>query len=370
MSAAIDHTPTSRDGGVLVVGQGAPALGGIPRFLDDLLRSDLKDMHNVHHLNLMRGEIFNPGRFTGANVVRTLADAYSIWMHSRSARVVHINSALVPLVTLLRVGLLSLAARLRRARVITHVHDGYVELWLVTTARRLLARVLLSPAHVIVAASDRSRAALAEALGAERVVLIDNGVDLSTFAGGGGSHNPPRILFAGFLTARKGILNLLEASASLMGDGVEHELVVAGAPIPEAAGLTLEQLRESAGPHVRFVGYRPPESMPEQYLSVDVFCLPSWWEAMPLSVLEAMAAGLPVAASRVGDIPRAVADGITGVLVPPDRPDMLAAALGRLLRDPDLRTRMGAAGRRRVAERFNLATTFEALDGLYRQPSA
>ena len=105
--------------------------------------------------------------------------------------------------------------------------------------------------------------------------------------------------------------------------------------------------------------------MADVYVVADVFCLPSWWEAMPMSVLEAMAAGLPVVASAVGDVPRAVEDGVTGRLLPPRRPDLLAAALAELLAAPDARRRMGRKARRRVSELFDFRHSAEALDRLY-----
>ena len=83
-----------------------------------------------------------------------------------------------------------------------------------------------------------------------------------------------------------------------------------------------------------------------------MFCLPSTYEGFPLAILEAMAAGLPVVATAVAGIPEAVEDGRTGLLVPPEDPAALSAALLRLLRDPRLRGEMGGAGRRRLAERF------------------
>jgi glycosyltransferase involved in cell wall biosynthesis len=75
---------------------------------------------------------------------------------------------------------------------------------------------------------------------------------------------------------------------------------------------------------------------------------------MPISILEAMAAGLPVVASAVGGIPEIVVDGETGLIVPPRDPDALAAALRRLLDDPELRRRMGDAGRARAEEHFDV----------------
>jgi glycosyltransferase involved in cell wall biosynthesis len=84
-------------------------------------------------------------------------------------------------------------------------------------------------------------------------------------------------------------------------------------------------------------------------------------------VLEAMAAGLPVIASNVGGIPELVADGVSGVLVPPGDPDALAEAIEALLENPALALELGAAGRRRVVENFDLEAVREAHLALYRR---
>jgi glycosyltransferase involved in cell wall biosynthesis len=86
---------------------------------------------------------------------------------------------------------------------------------------------------------------------------------------------------------------------------------------------------------------------------------------MPLSVLEAMAAGLPVVATDVGDVGRAVADGVTGHVVPVRNPEKLADALEPLLVDPELRRRMGRAGRERVVQMFSSDVTAASVSALY-----
>jgi glycosyltransferase involved in cell wall biosynthesis len=109
--------------------------------------------------------------------------------------------------------------------------------------------------------------------------------------------------------------------------------------------------------------------MPDVYRSADIFCLPSWWEAMPLSVLEAMASGLPVVATTVGDVPTMVRPGVTGFLVEPRNLEAIAASLRTLLDDPDLRRRMGSAGREEAERNFGADGTIARLDEVYEQTS-
>jgi glycosyltransferase involved in cell wall biosynthesis len=99
--------------------------------------------------------------------------------------------------------------------------------------------------------------------------------------------------------------------------------------------------------------------------AADVFVQPSRSEGLPLAVLEAMAVGLPVVASRVGGIPEAVRDGETGVLVPPSQPAALAEELRKLLESPERRLELARAGRRRVREAFSLEAMLEKYLALY-----
>jgi glycosyltransferase involved in cell wall biosynthesis len=349
---------------VLLVGKGAPDRGGIPSFIETLRSSELSRQHEVTFLNVAHSGTPEGGEASAGNVGRTLRDAFRVWRSAGSHDIVHIHSALAPGVTVLRAGLLALAGRLRGCGVIVHAHGGNIETWLTSPANRLLMWVATLPAHRVVAVWTAGERALGEALGDRRVALIDNGVDTARYGEPEPPHEPPRILYVGLLTPRKGVLDLLEASRLLLHDGVQHELLLLGGTPDEGPEAALPVLSAAEG-HATLLGTRPPEQMPAIYATADVFCLPSWWEAMPLSVLEAMASGLSVVATDVGDTRRAIEDGTTGRVVPVKSTQELAEALKGLLTDSDLRQSFGAAGRARVEKFFSSEVTARGVSALY-----
>ncbi len=118
-------------------------------------------------------------------------------------------------------------------------------------------------------------------------------------------------------------------------------------------------------PGVRLLGYR--DDVPGLMKASDLFALSSAHEAAPMSILEAMAAGLPVLATNVGGIPELVVDQVTGRLVPPSDPSAMAEALAVLAADPSLRRRLGEAGLQRQRERWSAETMVEGYAGILQR---
>jgi D-inositol-3-phosphate glycosyltransferase len=192
-----------------------------------------------------------------------------------------------------------------------------------------------------------------------RITVVPCGVDLGLFRpdGPAEARDPgrSRLLVVSRLVERKGIGNAITTLPELPG----AELVVAGGPParrlaedPEARRLTDLARRLGVADRVRLLGQVAPRDLPALYRSADlVVCVP-WYEPFGIVPLEAMACGVPVVASAVGGLVDTVVDGVTGVHVPPRRPDVLAGALAGLLADPRRRAALGAAGVRRARDRY------------------
>ncbi len=119
-----------------------------------------------------------------------------------------------------------------------------------------------------------------------------------------------------------------------------------------------QAVQGSAHPdRISMLGFRT--DVPELLAAMDIFCISSLEEGLCTSILDAMAGGLPVVATRVGGIPEAVVDGETGLLVPPGRPQAFADAVLRLLHDPETAKSMGRAGRDRICSQFDISITVE-----------
>jgi len=198
-------------------------------------------------------------------------------------------------------------------------------------------------AHVVANTAGLRDLALSTS-GGVPVKIIPNGVDPAVFhPADARPDGPARLLFVGRVVRQKGLDVLLDALAGL-GNAPDWSLDVVGDG-PARVELAARALRLGLTERVRFLGWRGREEMPGLFRSADAFVFPSRDEGMPNAVLEAMASGLPVAATRISGNEELVRHGETGFLVPPDDPGALGEALTRLLAKPGLRADMGAKAR-------------------------
>lgn len=215
-----------------------------------------------------------------------------------------------------------------------------------------------------------------------KCAIVFNGADMGLFVPSEDTHarnplNAIRILFVGRISPEKGVHVLLEAFKILVeqfptavlelagGTGsMPEEFLVSLSDDPLVKGLKIfycrdyladlkSRIPDDLAERITFHGKVTHRDLLKHYSRATVFVAPSFSDAFPLTVVEAMAAGLPVVASAVGGIQEAVIDETTGLLVTPNSPEALASALSRILGDSGMRQRMGAAGRNRALEMFS-----------------
>jgi glycosyltransferase involved in cell wall biosynthesis len=205
--------------------------------------------------------------------------------------------------------------------------------------------------------------------------LMPCGVDPTVFtppAAGVRDGTPMRLVAIGWLRWLKGYEYALRAVRSLLDAGVPARLdVFGGDPLPpmqepsDRARILHTIVDLGLDDHVRMRGHVPPDVLIAQLQSAHAFLHSSLSEGLPVVILEAMACELPVVATDCGGVREAVSDGIEGFVLPLREPARAADALERLWREPELRERMGRAGRARVLSSFTLEAHLDSMESLY-----
>ena len=218
----------------------------------------------------------------------------------------------------------------------------------------------------IITGSHNSQASVqkAFALRDEQITTIHDGVDTDVFRPLGLVRRPNGILYNGNSDDRnKGARYLLEAAAILRDRGVDFHLTFVDRPGAEMAPRMVQDL--SLSDRVTFTGRLPVEELARTHNEASVFVSPSLYEGFGLPAAEAMACGTPVVATTAGAFPEVIADGETGILVPPADARSLADAIAALLADPARRAAMGAAGTKRIEEQFSWRVCASRTAALY-----
>lgn len=239
--------------------------------------------------------------------------------------------------------------------ITAHAHDIFVN-------RTMLGPKLASAAGIrVISRFNRGYlAALFPQIPLQKIEVIRVGIEPENYRAPTPAVDAPfRILTVAGLKPYKGIRILIEACASLRRSGVAFVCDIVGDG-PLRRTLAAQIQRAGLEEHVHLAGARPQGEVAEMIRLATVFVLPSiiapdgQMEGIPVALMEAMAASRPVVASALSGVPELIEHGVTGLLVDPNNPEMLANAIRRIADDPEAAARLGEAGRERVAAEFAL----------------
>jgi len=347
---------------VVMLGTDPGAAGGVAAVVAAYRRSALSRRWNLRYIATHRDGGALRKLLTLAKALLTF---YGLLLRGRVG-LLHAHTA--SRASFLRKCLFVLPAYLCRVPVALHVHgaefDRFYTRELGPLRRRLVAAVLRRADRVIVL-SEFWRRFFVTVVAPERLVVLPNAVVLPELEPDRGGGAAKILLFLGRIGARKGFFELLDVLARLRARGMDVELWAGGDGELELARARAREL--GVEDRLRLLGWLTDEGKLTALRRAHVFCLPSQAEGLPMALLEAMAAGLPVVTSPVGGIPEAVTDGQEGFLVTPGAIDEIEQAVSRLLGDEALRRRMGAAARQRAAANYSLEAVVPALEAIYDQ---
>ncbi len=349
---------------VVMSGPLPPALGGMASVIAALAASSLPRQVTL--------ELFDTGKQTPegrslrqgmqARAVLMLRWWRTVGQAPRTVAHLHTCSGL----TFFLDGLLLWLARCRGAPGVLHIHGARFDDFLdgLAPPLRWLARCVARSATYVVVLSDEWQQRLAGRLPGAVLKVVQNGVPRPALSEGPGRGEGVRFLFLGNLCRRKGVDVLIQAAALAREDWVVE--LAGGEEEPGFTAVAAADIaRLNVAQRVKLLGPKVGAEKDALLSAASGFVLPSLAEGLPMALLEAMAARLPVVVTRVGAMPGVVREEVEGLLVAPGDAQALAAALDRLSLDAALRERMGLAAERTYEDGYGVERMVAGLMRLY-----
>ncbi len=361
---------------VLVVGPtGTP--GGSETVTRVILGSPLSEKYDLQHFDITRkhGKEYI-GQFTLQNAywaLRFLAK-FTLTLRKFRPHIVHFPVA-SPKPALLRDWLFAFLTKLFGARLVLHNHAGDFDLRYQERGRfwKYLTRNYLSRSDALICLSPYWKNFFDSLNLPLRTLIIHNPIDPKFLSeldrAERHPHEDVRILFVGALCEPKGVPELFQALDHLMSTRPNLTARLVGHRQFPGQYEKITRLHQSLKhcDRIHLLGERFGAELAQEYKNADIFTLPSHWEGVPMVILEAMSAELPVVATRVGGIPDVVQDGENGFLVEVKDEEKLCSALARLIDDASLRKQMGAKNREKALREFGIEKFLTHCDNLYQE---
>lgn len=299
--------------------------------------------------------------------------AYHLWKTFKSWRqilkshpnaIVHYNFPLSP-EAIIRDSFFMREARKQKRKMIVHIHGGlYMNASHIPFALHIILKKLFHWNVPFLVLSEREKEVLLSRFSPKTVYVLPNCVEIGGFVGRSDKSSVLTIGYLGRITEAKGMKELLDACIVLQSKGIPYILKIAGSQ--DKNELYLEGFEKSLGNSFEYMGIISGKTKKDFLNSIDVFVLPSYYEGLPLSLLESMSYGAVPVVTPVGSVTEVVKDGVNGLLIEDHDVDSIVNAIIRLYEQEKLRNDLSEAARATIVEQFNPSRYFEELNTIYQ----
>lgn len=347
---------------IVMIGSSPEAMGGIASVVDVYRKAGLFSRWPVTYL----ATHCDGTAFMKLTVFLNAVLRYLILLTRGRVALVHVHAA--SRTSFLRKSLLLFLAMVVRRPFVLHLHGGefkqYYEQEIGVFWKRYVRFILENAARVIVL-SPSWKTWVSNVIETPNIVSIANPVFVNRYVAHPTDKKSPTILFLGRLEQGKGIYDLIEVMTRLKTQIPGVRLMCGG--VGDIEKIRKEVLDKGIEANVELLGWVTGSAKEKLLAEAAVYVLPSYSEGLPMGLLEAMASGLPVVATTVGGIPDLVSDRVEGLLIPPGDCDAFADAIDELLRNPELRKSMGAAGLKKVRAEYSAEHICNQIGALYQE---
>ena len=346
---------------IVMVGDSLDAPGGISSVLRTYRDAGVFSAWNIVFISNYEG----PGLLRQLLVMFRAMTSYVYSLTAFRVSLVHIHSASRG--SFWRAAIFASIARLFRIPYLIHVHSGEFIVFFegLGASGKNIVRNILREAAGVICLSPSWEIKLRAILPDLKTIVLPNPVFVPPAEPARDASCESYLLFLGRINEKKGLYDLFSPMKNILKYFPNTRLVIAGGG--ELDSMSKAVVQHGIDANVSFIGWVSGEEKERCVEGAGIMVLPSHFEAFPVSILEAMAYGKPVVATKVGAIPEIVSDGVHGYLVPPRDPSALADALIRLLSKPEIASEMGASAYAHVKQNYSVPRVMGMLGDIYEK---
>lgn len=296
-----------------------------------------------------------------------LWNTFKLWrqtLKSHPNAIVHYNFPLSP-EAIIRDFFFMREARKQKRRMIVHIHGGlYMNASHIPFALHSILKMIFHWDVPFIVLSEHEKEVLSSRFSPKTVYALPNCVETGDNVDKTDKSSVLTIGYLGRITEAKGMKELLEACVTLQSKGIPYQLKIAGSQGKNESYI--EAFEKKLGNNFEYVGIISGNAKKDFLNSIDVFVLPSYFEGLPLSLLESMSYGAVPVVTSVGSIPEVVKNGVNGIVIKGHDVDSIVDAIISLYEQEGLRKELSKAARVTIVEQFSPARYFEKLNKIYQ----